>query len=137
MADYAAADDAATSDLLGQLWNLVEAWSSGAIRHARASAEAHAGAASDAEIRILVEHAAELRMVLEGYLDRADRPGAQLEAELAVALNLTLEAPAAVPATPADHRCNSADFERPLCADCGRQHWHCSICGEQQDECAS
>lgn len=73
MADYVA-EDAETSELLGQLWNLVEAWSSGAIRHARAAADAHEGGAGDAEIRILVEHAAELRMVLEDYLDRGDRP---------------------------------------------------------------
>jgi hypothetical protein len=35
----------------------------------------------------------------------------------------------------ADHTCNSADFERPLCATCGGLHWYCSICGAQRDAC--
>jgi hypothetical protein len=42
--------------------------------------------------------------------------------------------PTAAPAVP-EHRCNSADFERPLCSVCNGLHWYCSICGRQQDEC--
>ena len=37
----------------------------------------------------------------------------------------------------ADHRCDTGNFDRTLCAPpCDTMHSYCTTCGERQDECA-
>lgn len=137
-----AADDPVSTDLLAGLWELLEEWSSDAIQRTRVVRGDGPSDVSEAEIRMLVAHAAELRGVIEAHLDGAlpdpdPEPGADPQAESEVdpqPTHLTAPQPAV---RAADHACNSADFERPVCEACGCQHWFCSICGEQQDVCTA
>lgn len=231
-------EDRAGDPLVAALWDAVEDWSSAAIQRTREAAATGPTDVLDAEIRMLIAHAAQLRGVIELHLEAVDlepavakvaaspvarpaapapqksseaestevlallheaahaqvcpecftmvrldevethdlvcvrhktiekmdrkleeepapEPAPELEAEdvaesapapmpepEAAAAEATPEAapvadaeatPAAAPV--ADHVCNSADFERPLCATCGGLHWYCSICGAQRDDC--
>jgi hypothetical protein len=127
------------SELVTDLWDLVERWSSGAISLARAGSLPGSEELAEAEIRLLMEHATDLRGVIEAHLEH---DSAELVA-VAVAASVveprpepsSRPGPGPVDATP-EHRCDSADFERPVCAACGRHHWYCSVCGAQQDQCA-
>jgi hypothetical protein len=169
-----ATDERPSSELLAELWTLVETWSSGAIERARMSVRDGDADVVEVEIRSLMDRAMELRSVL----DRHDPPGGPAPAAPAPAALAVEEpvrdAPAEVfglsifdprPSTtdpapgvtsehmvemasvadPAletsvasevrDHRCDSADFERPPCVACGVRHWYCGICGAVRDEC--
>lgn len=137
-----AAEDDATAELLARLWELVEEWSSGAIQRARAAGSGMTDVA-DAEVRLLVEHAAELRGVVEAHLERADvaagstalQPAPpEREAPESEAVGTEATAEPETTTTP-PHTCNSADFDRPTCTACGGQHWYCSICGTRRDDC--
>ncbi|MDO7868356.1 hypothetical protein [Nocardioides jiangxiensis] len=67
-----------TPALLGELWDLVEEWSSAAIQRARDAASTGSSEVADAEIRIAIAHAAELRAVVERHLADAEPvPGVQ------------------------------------------------------------
>ncbi|HSX67020.1 hypothetical protein [Nocardioides sp.] len=142
-----AADDPATAELLAGLWDLLEEWSSDAIQRTRGERGAGPSEVAEAEIRMLVAHAAELRGVIENYLDGALRePDHAPQSAATGSLPEPESGPQGQPdpqAAPqpavraADHACNSADFERPACEACGCQHWFCSICGLQQDVCTA
>lgn len=235
------AEDRAAGDVLvAGLWDIVEEWSSTAIQRTREAAATGPTDVLDAEIRLLIAHAARLRGAIEGHLQAVDSepqpspvtfaPTAESVAEPAPSsefltllheaprarvcpecftmvrldeiethelvcvrhkhiekMERTLEgslevdvpeaaeaepdteadpdgepaaadvdarpeageepgpaaatdtvaapAPQATAAPVADHTCNSADFERPLCDNCGGLHWYCSICGAQRDDC--
>lgn len=171
-----AGQDGASSALLEELWTLVESWSDAAIEGARTTADAPDPAVAEARIRSLMDHALELRSVLDRHEVADDRDADEtlafeasvIEPEPAppvittvplrsappalsavppvveeqpgdeVFENPLVEAPAA-PAAPAvpEHRCNSADFERPPCTECGVRHWYCSVCGARRDECVA
>lgn len=94
-----AADDVAHTAFLADLWSLVEEWSSEAIRQARAAATDGASEVVDAEIRVLIAHAADLRGVLEDHLDRAAvapaANGAAVDADPAAALAPLFDPPLA------------------------------------------
>lgn len=147
-----AAEDRATTELLADLWDLVEGWSSGAIQRARQADATGPSEVEDAEIRLLVAHAAELRGVVEAHLaaeetaaapEQVPEPGAgptsesvavaapEVGAEMAGVGVATVRVPAS------SHACNSADFDRPPCVECGGRHWHCSICGARRDDCSA
>jgi hypothetical protein len=123
-------DDALTADLLADLWDLVEGWSSGAIQRARDTSARGPSEVAEAETRLLMEHAAALRAALEDHLDRVDAVRvAEPDPQPTVQREPTPQV--IVP----EHRCDSADYDRPPCAACSGRHWFCSICGAQRDEC--
>ncbi|GGO90423.1 hypothetical protein GCM10011584_22160 [Nocardioides phosphati] len=241
-------EDRAGDPLVAALWDMVEDWSSAAIQRTREAAATGPTDVLDAEIRLLISHAAQLRGVIDVHLDGAEpepkaapvvvlppapertpepEPEAEEQGEILARLHEVAHAqvcpecftmvrldevethdlvcvrhkviekmerkleeeqdadpapasPAAAPVereaepepepepephdvepepepdpeeaqdveagqaeapvqpsepAPADHTCNSADFERPLCATCGSLHWYCSICGAQRDAC--
>jgi len=124
------------SELVKDLWDLVEGWSSQAISLARARSEPGSEEIVEAEVRLLMEHASGLRAVIEAHLEH---DSAEL---VAVAVAAAVVEPKPEPesrpsAADPDHRCDSADFERPVCTECGRHHWYCSMCGAQQDQCVA
>ncbi len=167
-----AGQDSAAKALLEELWTLVESWSDAAIEGARTTADAPDPAVAEAQIRSLMDHALELRSVLDRHdvaadpepepeafeppppvittvplrsgppalsvvPPAADEPAADKRAGDEVFENPLAEtAPAPAP-TVREHRCNSADFERPPCKECGVRHWYCSICGARRDECVA
>jgi hypothetical protein len=127
-----AAEERVTAALLADLWDLVEGWSSGAIQCARQADATGPSEVEDAEIRLLVAHAAELRGVIEAHLAAAEgEPDPEPEPEPALPPGPSPTAYDEVPA----HACNSADFDRPRCPRCDAQHWYCSVCGAQRDVC--
>ena len=127
-------EDRAGDPLIAALWDAVEEWSSAAIQRTREAGAAGPDDVADAEIRLLVEHAAQLRAVIETHLEAADPDPADASADPELADEPRTAQP--LPSAPA-HTCNSADFERPRCASCGVLHWYCSICGAQRDACRS
>lgn len=143
-------EDRAGDPLIAALWDAVEEWSSSAIQRTREAGAAGPDDVADAEIRLLVEHAAQLRAVIETHLEYAEyEPADPASANPELANAEPADAASADP-EPADeprtaqplpsapaHTCNSADFERPRCASCGVLHWYCSICGAQRDACQS
>lgn len=131
-----AADDPVAAELLADLWELLEAWSSDAIQRTRGVRSAGPSDVAEAEIRMLIAHAAELRGVIEAHLDGAPREPDLAPDRSAEPGPDQQTAPQPV-VRAADHACNSADFERPVCEACGCQHWFCSICGAQQDVCTA
>ena len=74
-----AAQSEVTPALLEELWDLVEEWSSAAIQRARETASEGSSETVDAEIRLTIAHAAELRAVVERHLatDEASTPEAE------------------------------------------------------------
>lgn len=134
------AEDRNAAGLLADLWDLVEGWSSGAIQRARQADATGPSEVEDAEIRLLVAHAAELRGVIEAHLASAEaaavpEPGPEPEPDSQPEPDPQPE-PGLTPydEVPA-HACNSADFDRPRCPRCDAQHWYCSVCGAQWDVC--
>lgn len=127
----AQARDAAA--FFADLWELVEGWSSDAIQRTRAASDERAPDVADAEIRLLVAHAAELRGVIEAHLEEPAATPAERAAEDESGEPDSAPVPnrAEVP----EHACNSADFDRPPCEECQGRHWYCSICGARRDDC--
>lgn len=122
-------DDPLTADLLADLWDLVEGWSSGAIQRARDTSVVGPSEVAEAETRLLMEHAAALRAALEDHLER-------LEAAQAVLVPEPTPEPEPTPQVAVrEHRCDSADYDRPPCTVCSGRHWYCSVCGARRDEC--
>lgn len=126
------------SELVKDLWDLVEGWSSGAISLARARSVPGSEELVEAEVRLLMQHASDLRAVIEAHLEHDSAELVAVAVAAAVVEPPPEVRPAIAPAAvAADHRCDSADFERPVCAECGRHHWYCSMCGAQQDHCVA
>lgn len=66
------AEDRAGEPLVAALWDIVEDWSSAAIQRTREAAMTGPTEVLEAETRLLIAHAAQLRGVIEAHLDGAD-----------------------------------------------------------------